>query len=601
MLKEISVNNNQSCIIFIHGLTGSTKTWINTNGDHLGNLLHKDEILYSAYDIYDFSYYTKPLSTQNGSALRFVINKIIHKNITTRFNLSIKDIASIFESETSEIRSAYSQTIIISHSMGGIISRICALNNIKNFDTSISTIITLATPHLGSEFAILGTPLHNPDTEDLRPFSDIIQETNAKWINTDKLTLPQVYCFSAKYDNVVHKHSSTPLLQLCDKTTPVDAEHTNIARPENTQSKTYKHIKKAILDNYLQQRLDQFEGTDKQSIKLNYKKTLQNYGKNNIVSVYKNILKRQSTSPFTIAILKPKKTTKKREEDIEVLKFLKFSFPTLDVGAYHGSSVYIITKTHDFVSMKNVLSSIIPQLIKLTKYNYYVGVAQAKHGESASSLISRVETNLLMSEEFKTNKIIDFIDDANFKFDKKKAEKEYGVIFFETEMDQLIKSIDLSSIIVFDVDKMSAINKVFGSHIGNQVIADILVILKDFNFKHYGRCGDDTFFVLLPGADIDRAEHTSRQIAKAMHNNEWDHIADNLNVTCTFGFAERQFDESAIKFAIRARIAVNKAKEPKKRRKRRQKHKLTTYAYNSTFRKASRYAIKSSNWWNHGS
>jgi hypothetical protein len=120
-LEFITKTQKPNLIIFVHGLTGGRNTWIRNDGQHsVLNYLYANPGLREHYDFAVFSYYTK--FSDLLAKLSHSVQPYFFKN-PPQFhkNLSIDQIANIFKGEIE--MQQYQHLVLISHSMGGLISK----------------------------------------------------------------------------------------------------------------------------------------------------------------------------------------------------------------------------------------------------------------------------------------------------------------------------------------------------------------------------------------------------------------------------------------------------------------------------------------------
>lgn len=125
--------SNEKVIIFIHGLLGSEKTWINSNGAYWPSITAADE-RFSEYSVYQFSYRSTPLSG----------------------NYNVLDAAAAL-SETLKIEkiTTFRRIIFVCHSLGGVLIRYHLVKSailLYTKDTRFE-ILLVASPTLGSKYA----------------------------------------------------------------------------------------------------------------------------------------------------------------------------------------------------------------------------------------------------------------------------------------------------------------------------------------------------------------------------------------------------------------------------------------------------------------
>jgi diguanylate cyclase (GGDEF)-like protein len=118
------------------------------------------------------------------------------------------------------------------------------------------------------------------------------------------------------------------------------------------------------------------------------------------------------------------------------------------------------------------------------------------------------------------------------------------------------------SLAMVDIDELTIINKVFKNEVGNQVLSTVLDILKNKSGTEFvGRCGDDTYYIFLPGLNIMQAKQVAQSLRASIKNYEWRTIANKLKVTCSFGVAEIHDGEPVRDWIVRAACGMIYAKE----------------------------------------
>jgi diguanylate cyclase (GGDEF)-like protein len=141
-----------------------------------------------------------------------------------------------------------------------------------------------------------------------------------------------------------------------------------------------------------------------------------------------------------------------------------------------------------------------------------------------------------------------------------------GDHFLTNDLPQIIENMGSrfpnTSLLMVDIDELTIINKVFKEVVGNQVLSSILDILKGSSETEFiGRCGDDTYYIFLPGLNAMEAKEVAENLRLAIQNYEWRSIASNLKVTCSFGVSEIHNEEPVRDWIVRAACGMIFAKE----------------------------------------
>ena len=125
------------------------------------------------------------------------------------------------------------------------------------------------------------------------------------------------------------------------------------------------------------------------------------------------------------------------------------------------------------------------------------------------------------------------------------------------------------SLLLLDLDNITGINRVYSTRTGDkvlEVIASLLAPRKSrFVTSHgyvhrAGRFGDDSFYLLLQGFDLEAAAKEAKRLRRAICEYEWATVADGLFVTASIGVSSIFLNEPALDWVIRAAQGVKRAK-----------------------------------------
>lgn len=144
----------------------------------------------------------------------------------------------------------YSNIVLISHSMGGLISKSYILSELEESErTKVKLFFSLAVPHKGSSWANLGKKLtmKNPQVVDLQPVSDFLDQFNYDWVK-QKLRLPKTVYYYGQYDEIVNEKSAVSIQVENPIKVACNNDHFDITRPESTNSIVYKSIENYLVD-----------------------------------------------------------------------------------------------------------------------------------------------------------------------------------------------------------------------------------------------------------------------------------------------------------------------------------------------------------------
>ncbi|MED1171401.1 NACHT domain-containing protein [Bacillus inaquosorum] len=175
-LLKVRKEENDSAIIFVHGLQGDPyKTWTKKGCNSLPEMFTEDE-KYNDFDVYTFGYNTG-----------FIFKR--HE---------FKDIADLLYTEIEAKLSNYIALSFITHSMGGIVVQSMLREQVerknKKFLETVNGIVYLAVPFLGSTIAltassipymllppIIGERVVSIQVQSLKVFSKELADLSVKW------------------------------------------------------------------------------------------------------------------------------------------------------------------------------------------------------------------------------------------------------------------------------------------------------------------------------------------------------------------------------------------------------------------------------------
>jgi two-component system cell cycle response regulator len=113
--------------------------------------------------------------------------------------------------------------------------------------------------------------------------------------------------------------------------------------------------------------------------------------------------------------------------------------------------------------------------------------------------------------------------------------------------------------IMFDVDHFKRINDTYGHDVGDQALATLCREVQNEDAL-IGRLGGEEFAILLAGASHETAAQYAESLRVRLAALSFDAAGEQTSVTCSFGVAERQPDESIDQLLRRADAALYEAK-----------------------------------------
>ena len=117
------------------------------------------------------------------------------------------------------------------------------------------------------------------------------------------------------------------------------------------------------------------------------------------------------------------------------------------------------------------------------------------------------------------------------------------------------------SLLLLDIDDFKNINDTFGHPVGDTVLQEIATILKTFLRANAipSRIGGEEFAVILPGSELEEAEHIAQRLRRAIENRSYDH--NDLHVTASFGVTQAKKSDTLESIFDRVDKALYEAKK----------------------------------------
>lgn len=132
--------------------------------------------------------------------------------------------------------------------------------------------------------------------------------------------------------------------------------------------------------------------------------------------------------------------------------------------------------------------------------------------------------------------------------------------FFNQQIIESIRYDKPLSIILFDIDHFKRINDNLGHDVGDQILVALATLVSDSvrNADMLGRWGGEEFMLICPNTDI----YGATRLAELLRNTIASHdFSIPLSIRCSFGVAQRQYDEERKALFARADNALYQAKQ----------------------------------------
>lgn len=236
MVEWVRRENHKSLVVFVHGLTGGMATWAYNEQISFPSLLAADSRL-NNYDIACFNYFTTFTNTYAVS--KSLLGRLFGSLKSFKKNLPIEELGELLKTEFSVNFSKYKNVILIAHSMGGLISKYCILQQIElDGRTPVNGFVSLAVPHQGAEKASWASLISsNAQIGDLKVLGDTIDRLNRSW--SQSAIQPEVMYVHGAHDLLVKKNSSISTDVSKASAVTVDEDHTGVCKPKNVEQTVY--------------------------------------------------------------------------------------------------------------------------------------------------------------------------------------------------------------------------------------------------------------------------------------------------------------------------------------------------------------------------
>jgi diguanylate cyclase (GGDEF)-like protein len=112
---------------------------------------------------------------------------------------------------------------------------------------------------------------------------------------------------------------------------------------------------------------------------------------------------------------------------------------------------------------------------------------------------------------------------------------------------------------MFDIDHFKSVNDTYGHHAGDSVLCEIAALIsKNVRLNDlFARWGGEEFMILVTNTVSDNARMFAEKLRHAIESHPF---PDAGHVTCSFGVAQFQGDETADRFIRRVDAALYRAK-----------------------------------------
>lgn len=237
-------------VVFIHGFTGGTKTWINKRGERFCDLLASESSIGKEFEFFEFDYFTQVLDVFRSApvqALKKLLNKIPLVNLSTKVqkNKPIRYLSHLLNGFIRTELDEFDEVVLVAHSMGGLIAKDHILNYVAGEGPQPIGYVSIAVPHKGSLGSVLLSPTANVNAAEMQPLSEYSDALNTEWYER-KEELPKCVYLVASHDECVTEVSSIPYKVRTSDAYTLNHDHTSICKPDDKKDHSFKRLKKFL-------------------------------------------------------------------------------------------------------------------------------------------------------------------------------------------------------------------------------------------------------------------------------------------------------------------------------------------------------------------
>lgn len=227
-------------VVFVHGFTGGSGTWSNTQGIKFKDLLLTETDISETFDMIEFEYFSTISDIFHSDLIQKAIS-LFGFRPKVRYNRPIKKLADELKTFLQLNAEQYEGIVLIGHSMGGLICKEVILSHERGDEPVIVGYISVAVPHKGSLDSMLFALL-NVNSKELVPLNAYNSELNNRWID-NKSKLPESVYIVGQHDQYVPDSSGLP---FTTKSYTLHHDHNTICKPESKSDSTYKAVVKLL-------------------------------------------------------------------------------------------------------------------------------------------------------------------------------------------------------------------------------------------------------------------------------------------------------------------------------------------------------------------
>jgi len=136
----------------------------------------------------------------------------------------------------------------------------------------------------------------------------------------------------------------------------------------------------------------------------------------------------------------------------------------------------------------------------------------------------------------------------------------YKKDFFNRQLERIILLNEKAAVVVLDLDDFKNINDTYGHQIGDEVLKEFSLLIKDNIEKNdiFARWGGEEFLLLLKFSTVNEAEFKVNQLCKMIENYKFKKVG---HITSSFGLAWISEKDTLHSVLFRADKALYDAKK----------------------------------------
>ncbi|MEC1621596.1 hypothetical protein P4T79_06530 [Bacillus mojavensis] len=247
-IEFVKKDNKKNILVFIHGFTSDSETWVNSSKIALPEMLLGEDFINENFDVGYFNYFTKVLDFSKARFSTGLIRTVFGRTSKSKKNIGIKNLSDHLKSSLELYCQEYENIVLIAHSMGGLISKAFILDDLnENDNTKVKLFLSLAVPHKGTNWANMGGKLarKNPQIIDLKPLSSFLDKVNDDWIQ-QKNCIPKTVYYYGQFDEIVEEQNAISFQVGKKLKVACNYDHFDICKPESTDSIVYRGIRRDL-------------------------------------------------------------------------------------------------------------------------------------------------------------------------------------------------------------------------------------------------------------------------------------------------------------------------------------------------------------------